>query len=152
MIDVLARGMAANTIEMIEQANERIDTIEQEIAPIAASDVTITEASGVFDDEAFENLRKSTLSQIIYNNCYYKLAYKDNTTRRYITDILYQGNIQIINVTIATKAYQYSVISDPALEQHINNTNVHIQDGERDRWNNKVSCSRSNEILIFSIN
>ena len=151
-MDVLARGMAANSIQQVEAANKRIDQIEQEIGPIAASDVTITEASGVFDDETFENLRKSTLSQIIYNGCYYKLAYKDNTTRRYITDILYQGNTQIINVTIATKAYQYSVIIDPALEQHINNTSVHIQDGERDRWNNKVSCSRSNEVLIFSVN
>lgn len=151
-MDVLARGMAANSIQQVEAANKRIDQIEQEIGPIAASDVTITEASGVFDDETFENLRKSTLSQIIYNNCYYKLAYKDNTTRRYVTDVLYQGNTQIINVTIATKAYQYSVIIDPALEQHINNTNVHIQDGERDRWNNKVSCSRSNEVLIFSVN
>lgn len=151
-MDVLARGMAANSIQQVEAANKRIDQIEQEIAPIAASDVTITQASGVFDDETFENLRKSTLSQIIYNGCYYKLAYKDNTTRRYVTDILYQGNTQIINVTIATKAYQYSVIIDPALEQHINNTNVHIQDGERERWNNKVSCSRSNEVLIFSVN
>lgn len=151
-MDVLARGMAANSIQQVEVANKRIDQIEQEIGPIAASDVTITEASGVFDDETFENLRKSTLSQIIYNNCYYKLAYKDNTIRRYVTDILYQGNTQIINVTIATKAYQYSVIIDPALEQHINDTNVHVQDGERDRWNNKVSCSRSNEVLIFSIN
>lgn len=151
-MDVLARGMAANSIQQVEAANKRIDQIEQEIGPIAASDVTITEASGVFDDETFENLRKSTLSQIIYNNCYYKLAYKDNTTRRYVTDVLYQGNTQIINVTIATKAYQYSVIIDPALEQHIHNTSVHIQDGERERWNNKVSCSRSNEVLIFSVN
>lgn len=43
--------------------------------------------------------------------------------------------------------------NDMTLNDHINDTNVHIQPGEREFWNNKVTCflSASNEeIIVFT--
>lgn len=43
--------------------------------------------------------------------------------------------------------------NDVPLNDHINDTNVHIQDGERLFWNNKVTCFLSasdEEIIVFT--
>lgn len=147
-MDIISMGVAANSLAIATEAAQRV----KELTP---SYISISSASGVLDDATFNELIDNNLNELVYGGCYYQLAYKDETIRRYATNVLHDNSLQLIELTLSTKAYQYLTIplaTGQALENHINNTDVHIQEGERNKWNNKVSCSRSDEVLIFTIN
>lgn len=51
-----------------------------------------------------------------------------------------------------TTVEQLPFLTDDIEQQllaHINNTDVHLQDGERENWNDKVSATVQDEIAIF---
>ena len=147
-MDIISMGVAANGLAIATEAAQRV----KELTP---SYISISSESGVLDDATFNELIENNLNELVYGGCYFQLAYKDETTRRYATNVLRDNSLQLIELTLATKAYQYSTIpldSGEALDEHIHNTDVHIQEGERNAWNNKVSCSRSDEVLVFTIN
>lgn len=113
--------------------------------------VVVNAPSGVFTNESLALLTGNDLSQIIYNNVHYTLAFKDGDLRKYGTHILTSdGKFQVINVSTATRAWTYSSYQSSALIDHINDTNVHIQSGERDYWNNKITCVKENETLVLT--
>ena len=86
-----------------------------------------------------------------YNNCYYKLAYKDENIRRYMTELLdIYSNMQIIDVTLSNKKWAYSTIGNQALANHINDTVAHTTQNEKNNWNSKITCDVSGETLIFT--
>lgn len=113
--------------------------------------VTINAPNGTFTNESLALLTGNDLSQIIYNNTHYTLALKDGNIRRYGTHILASGgNFQMITVNTTTKAWAYSSYQSEALAAHINDTDAHIQSGERDYWNAKVTCDTDGERLILT--
>lgn len=60
------------------------------------------------------------------------------------------GNSYLIDLPLATDAARYFVLNK--LQEHINDTAVHIQPGEREFWNNKLNYDMSSETLILTRN
>lgn len=114
-------------------------------------EIPLSSSTGTFSPEVMQILNGNYLVELFYNNCYYKIAYKDANTKKYMTDILdVYSNMQVINVNLNNRAWSYDTIGNQALINHINNTNVHIQEGERNYWNNKITCDKQGETLILT--
>ena len=115
------------------------------------AEIELSSSSGTFTPELFNILTKNNLNKLVLNNIVYALGYRDNTTRRYTTDILDNlGNLQMIDVSLSTRKWQYRTVGNTALEQHIADTTVHTTQAEKDYWNNKITCAVDGEILILT--
>lgn len=146
-MDIVSMGIAVQSLTVAQQA-------EQQAQQLSPSYISISSASGTLDDATFNELIGNNLNQLVYEGCYYKLAFKSNTVQRYATDILTNNCLQFLEVNLTTKAYTYSTIplgdGGQALQDHINNTTVHTTAEEKAAWNNKVSCLKTGEVLEFT--
>lgn len=147
-MDIISMGVAASSLTIAKEAS-------QQVKQLTPSYISISSGTGIFDDATFNELIENNLNQLVYEGCYYKLAFKDNSKRRYATDILKDNCLQFLEVNLSSKAYTYSTIplddGGQALQDHIDNTTVHTTASEKASWNNKVSCARNGEILEFSV-
>ena len=117
--------------------------------------ITLLTPTGTLSQRDLSALANNNLSQLVYNGCYYRLAYLDSSTRRYATDVLAQGGTQYIDVNLNTRVWTYKTVGRPELQAHINDSTAHIQSGERDYWNDKITCAldgTNTERLVFTKN
>lgn len=143
--EIVAETERATGVE--ENLQEQINQLEHSVKYIP-----LVGTSGTLNEETILELTSNRLNQIILDNGYqrnnyYKLAYKDNDTWRLATDVLYRGDVQYINVNIHTGEWEWTNPENEArkrleqkLDEHIADNNRHLRTGERERWNDKVTC------------
>lgn len=130
------------------------------VASSRDSDAIILEGvSGTLTQQQISFLTDGYSHKIIHrnNSKLYELhlCLKDGNDRKYGTMI--QGQEYRVDVNTSTGVWALVIsqfLTSELLDQHINNTNVHIQTGERAEWNNKVSAeldSLNPETLILSV-
>lgn len=115
--------------------------------------------SGTLTEQQVNFLTNGYSHKIIHrdNDKLYELhlCLKDGNDRKYGTMI--QGQEYRVDVNTSTRAWTLVIsqfLTSEALNEHINNTNVHLQTGERTEWNNKVSAeldSMDPETLVLSV-
>ena len=126
--------------------------------PIGTGDIVyvyLQSATGTLDVDTFNSLIDNDLNELVYNNCYYKLGYRDSSTRRYVTSILSGGKVQYIDVNLATREWAHSAVLNEVLQAHISDGSSHLSAGEREYWNDKVTCTlddTNTEKLILTKN
>lgn len=133
--------------------------LQEQLDKINILYIELLEGDGTFDDKTFAKLIDNKLNQLVYNNCHFTIAYRDDTVYRYSTDILEEGYNQLIDVNLEHKTWHYWIIGNPILTEHINDRVHHVNQADRDFWNNKVTCAYVNgeeeydkELLVFSKN
>ena len=130
------------------------------VASSKDSDAIIVEGtSGTLTTSQVDFLTNGYSHIIIHknNNKLYELhlCLIDGNDRKYGTMI--QGQEYRVDVNTSTRAWTLVIsqfLTSEALTNHINDTDVHIQTGERADWNNKVSAeldSVNPETLILSV-
>lgn len=148
--DIAHQKLQAEIDDEIARAKAREDEIESKIEGQKVNYFVLPTPDGEFSDEVFDLLISNNLNQLVYDNCRYSLGFKNKQVRRYITPILEQGCQQYIEVNILTKEWHYELIGNEALIAHIRDTKCHVTPAEKDFWNNKVTCKKQGELLIFS--
>lgn len=104
--------------------------------------ITLTSPNGTFEPETLSALLNNNLNQLIYNGAHYSLGFNDGSNiRRYITTVQSNGRLQYIEVNTTNRTWTYVRVLNEALQAHINDTSSHIQSGEREYWNDKITCT-----------
>lgn len=140
VVSNIAREMAARRIYFIS-VNPDLETME---GTLSAPDLL--------------KIKDNNLNRLVYNNIVYYYARTLGDTKTYYSIVAQTGgdaNYNAINVNIETGHYALTTVHDKYIDDHINNTIVHITQAEREFWNNKVTTDDSNiagEELILTRN
>lgn len=115
-----------------------------EVVPVKY--VLLSDASGILSQDQYKTLLADRMNRIIIDNKILKLASTGGGQWGYtnieaiknsdgsISKYLYTVNFD------KTRYYTYSVIDlDSTINEHIANVNVHLKQGEREKWNNKAN-------------
>ena len=114
--------------------------------------IDLLDESGTLPSDVLNLLISSRLNKLVYQNNIYSLASKDNRYWRYIGDTTNPNIINTIVVDSISGEYVYSAIINAELQNHINDNDRHIRNGERDFWNRKFNYTADGEILKFNRN
>ena len=142
--EIVAETNRAKEVE--EYLQKQIDDLEHSIKYIE-----IFEDTGRFDQEIYNLLIDNNLNQIIYvkgaRRIHYRFSLKTSNTRRYVSlEPDDTGARQYIDVNMTTRRWEYKATLNPTLESHINDKGIHIQPGERQFWNDKVTANFTGSI------
>lgn len=87
-------------------------------------------------------LKDNWANGLLYNQNFYHICARSDNNWTYSSNDLTSGAISTITVNIISGRYviHSSNPAQEALNEHILNTSVHLQSGERNTWNNKVSA------------
>lgn len=114
---------------------------------------------GILDGETLQQVVADRENKLVYNNKIYYHTSDSGLARQYTAGSKFVNDSTALNTIIlntATGVYRIVSLQDKYLEDHINNTTVHITQAERNYWNNKVSVkteqntpTANNYTLIF---
>ena len=119
----------------------------------AGKTVDIESASGELDEDALKSLLESVQSTVVLENKVYRLSRIEGDTYKYINTKT-DGAKQTIDMTeldinkITGKFTTKQLVIEGSsvaelweiVDNHINDSSVHISDTDRAAWNNKVSA------------
>ena len=119
----------------------------------AGKTVDIESASGELDEDALKSLLESVQSTVVLENKVYRLSRIEGNTYKYINTKT-DGTKQTIDMTeldinkITGKFTTKQLVIEGSsvaelweiVDNHINDSSVHISDADRAAWNNKVSA------------
>ena len=119
----------------------------------AGKTVDIESASGELDEDALKSLLESVQSTVVLENKVYRLSRIEGDTYKYIntktdgtkqTIDMTELNINKITGKFTTKqlVIEGSSVAElwEIVDNHINDSSVHISSADRAAWNNKVSA------------
>lgn len=119
----------------IEILDKKVDTKQDEIKFIC-----VNSYEGTLNQEQLDLLKKNKVNRIVLNNVIYYLSAIDGNIRKYFSRIESTDHNEV-DVNINTGYYLFISKMNPIIENHINDTTIHITEAERLYWNNKVSAS-----------
>ena len=119
----------------------------------AGKTVDIESASGELDEDALKSLLESVQSTVVLENKVYRLSRIEGNTYKYINTKT-DGTKQTIDMTeldinkITGKFTTKQLVIEGSsvaelweiVDNHINDSSIHISDADRAAWNNKVSA------------
>ena len=82
----------------------------------------------------------NNVNRLVYRNKVYYVTEKTPTFKRY-TSKNEEERLNIINVNLETGVYEVTTSVNQVLQNHINNTDIHVTPQDKERWNNKVDAS-----------
>ena len=144
----ISKGIHPNTGEATDHAKlEHLDYASSGHTGFASSEdlVVVAQATaplGAFTQETVNKLKSNFSANIELNNRFLTLSSRAGNLWTYTSSPDQSGTMYIMTVNMLNGSYQSSAIN-PAksdLNAHIQNTEVHIQAGERKSWNEKVSA------------
>lgn len=106
---------------------------------------------GTLTDEEFLKSSTNDSTKFLFNQYEFSLGYKDDVYRKYFVSTDRGGRL-MLTVKLADHSYKIStLVRDTFIEEvddHIEDTDLHLQVGEREFWNNKVTCEMVSEEQI----
>ena len=106
--------------------------------------IYLGQQTGTLNPDDLNTLTTNSATQLIYNNRYYILGLKDGNTRKYFALTENQGTIIGIDVDMMSGIWNCFELD--AVQQHIQDTTIHITEQEREFWNNKINCEMHEEL------
>lgn len=123
--------------EMIQTLNAKINKKQDQIKFITLNHANETE--GQLTPEELELLNSNKCNRLVYSNVIYTYSVRYGHLRRYFSGGPNTTN-NLINVDMDTGIYSITSAGNKQVEDHINDTIIHITQAEREKWNNKVSA------------
>lgn len=145
-------GEDKGIVGKINKILEGLDVVmnEKEEESGKAQYVTITTGAGTLTAEQLQTLNNNVANRIYYENAFYVLVVRNGNQWTYAAKTSEDGKMEFLKLNVSTGSYSHSDIDLKAqIDAHKNNTAVHVQNGERNNWNNKVSASISGEALVL---
>ena len=152
--DATGKYLEAKIDQEIIDRKEADDELQKQI--ITKQDkivfITVFEPTGTLEEDTLNLLISSRLNKLIYLDNIYSLSTKDNRYWRYMGQTTDPNLLNTIVVDSVTGEYTYSSIGNAELQNHINDNERHLRQGEREFWNNKLNYETTGEILEFNRN
>lgn len=111
----------------------------------AATIITLDGTSGVLNQTQATLLAKNVNSVIKLGSNYYRIQLKNRNEWLFATVDTDTTSRKLITIDVPEFTWEFTVIQEPSVEQHAADTNLHIQPGERDFWNNKLNYTIDSE-------
>lgn len=105
----------------------------------AAAVVTLVGTSGVLNQTQATLLRKNINAVINLNNEFYRLTVKQLTQLIYSTTQIDMNKADRVYINLDTNEWYYEHQENYPINQHVADTAAHVNEGERDFWNNKLN-------------
>lgn len=147
------QGVAMDSDSNIVTLDEVVSNIALEFARKSDQFIFVDSLSGTLSPEDLNKIKDNKINKIVYNNIVYYYSIKVNGIQRYFSVAVQKGDdtdYNEIDVDIVTGEYGVYNSKNKYLEDHINNTTVHITQAERNFWNNKVTTVSAGEELILT--
>lgn len=113
--------------------------------------ITLTGMSGVLNDTQKAVIMKSINAVIIREDNYYRIQSKSSTELVYMSELIDVNAQDTIRISLPEYAWVYEKIENQTVEEHIADSDLHVQAGERDFWNNKLNYTMDgDEHLVFN--
>ena len=108
-----------------KQTDELLKTKQDVIRFIQATDL-----SGQFTAEKLALLQTNKVNRIVFNNIIYYLSIVNENEKKYFSRIE-SSEYNEVDVNMETGQYVFISKMNPIIEDHINNTTIHITENER---------------------
>lgn len=135
--------------------NDLTDELVEEIhAGGGHQEVRLYNPSGTLTESQADILKQSPSNYINYLGTLFKLRYKSTSMYKYFSQITDVNNMPVIEINWTTNTWQYTMVVNEVLTNHINDNERHVNTDERTFWNNKLNCidDITEERLIFTRN
>ena len=116
--------------------------------------ITLAGTSGILNPTQISLLNKNVNSVIKLEDRYYRLQMKNRNEIVYIAETRDLNSQCSIRIYLDDYSWEYELIQNEPVEEHIANADIHVQAGERDTWNNKLNyeINGGEENLILNRN
>lgn len=102
--------------------------------------IRLTAPSGVLGEQAIEFL--NGVNRLVYKNIiYYPTVVDKETKTKIYTAKTSVDTLKQITVNMVERSYEVETLVDTVLQDHINNTEIHVTQEEKNKWNNKVDAT-----------
>lgn len=102
--------------------------------------IELAGTSGTLTQPQVNLLTKDLSNLIKLDDAFYRLQLKRPGSWTYTTTDENINGQKIIVISLADYSWSWSNIENPVVAEHIADTDIHIQAGEREFWNNKLNC------------
>ena len=141
-------GLTTETAEALVNNDRRTIAVNVRIDNLHKQDtiefIEIDPAVPVTQED-IDKLTTNAVNRISYDGKIFNLGYRDSGVYKYFAPD--STGEQLETITLDLQTGEITITIPTLLEDHINNTEVHIQPGERDYWNEKADAEVVGEVL-----
>lgn len=136
----------------LDDVSKRTDELEKEVADLQVNKqpliktIHLETPYGTLTPEQLLAVINNDVNRFIFNNSIYYLSYKSGNIKKYyssLTEPVEGEYLNQINVDITTGNYAIvstSNITWKDIEDHINDTSIHVTSAQKTFWDNKVTA------------